>query len=202
MGIVLAIKNVNIVEKPKGKVLQLVDKHYPQRDSRALSITKIAEHQAVIKCINELLRHERWWIEHENSGSPVIFVEGIPSHWSISISHAVDNTGKHHHIAYAAVILRKGESRINDPIGVDIVVKGDVRLDRIASRVMGKEELEDGRFEEIWACKEAMFKALGPGLDFVKDLKVDFISEDLLTGMGRKWAVKHEDKVVVVFGPV
>ena len=202
MGIVLAIKNVNIVEKPKGKVLQLVDKHYPKRDSRALSITKIAEHQAVIKCINELLGHEMWWIEHGHSGSPVIFVECIPSHWSTSISHAVDNTEKHHHIAHAAVILREGESMINDPIGIDIVVKGDVRLDRIASRVMGKEELEDGRFEEIWACKEAMFKAFGPGLDFVKDLKVDFISEDLLNGMGRKWAVKREDKVVVVFGPV
>ena len=47
-----------------------------------------------------------------------------------------------------------------------------------------------------------MFKAFGPGLDFVKDLKVDFISNDLLEGLGRKWEVRRKGNTVVVLGPV
>jgi hypothetical protein len=47
-----------------------------------------------------------------------------------------------------------------------------------------------------------MFKALGPGLDFVKDLKVGFISNDLLKGLGRKWEVIRKGNAVVVLGPV
>ena len=67
---------------------------------------------------------------------------------------------------------------------------------------MRKEEIEGGRLEEVWACKEAMYKAFGPGLDFVKDLKVDFLSKDLISGMGRKWEVIRKGNTVVVLGPV
>ena len=202
MGIVLAIKYVNVVEKTDQRVFIRVSKHYPKRDVWELSKEKIAEHEAVINCLKELLGSENWWIEHEDSGAPVLFVGGIRGNMAISISHAIDQVNDHKRLAYAAVIIHEGETRENSRIGVDLVIKGDVRLDRIAGRVMRKEELDDGRFEEIWACKEAMFKAFGPGLDFVKDLKVDFLSDDLLIGMGRQWKVRREGNVVVVLGPV
>ena len=202
MGIVLAIKYVNVVEKTNDDVLRRVAKHYPKRDTQGLSNEKIAEHEAVINCIEELLGSEDWWVEHEDSGAPTLFIDGIRGNMSISISHAIDKVNNRQIVARAAVILRKGSPQESSRIGVDIVIKGDPRLERIASRVMRKEEVESGRLEEVWACKEAMFKALGPGLDFVKDLKVGFISNNLLKGLGRKWEVRRKGNAVVVLGPV
>ena len=202
MGIVLAIKYVKVVEKTNDDVLRRVGKHYPKRDTRGLSKNKIAEHEAVINCLHELLGSKDWWIEHEESGKPVLFISGVRGNLSISISHAVEQVNNTKSIAHAAVILLKDTTHESSRIGVDLVIKGDPRLERIAGRVMRKEEIEGGRLEEVWACKEAMFKAFGPGLDFVKDLKVDFISNDLLEGLGRKWEVRRKGNTVVVLGPV
>ena len=202
MGIVLAIKYVNVVEKTNDDVLMLVANHYPKRDALRLSKNKIAEHEAVINCLYELLGNEDWWIEHEESGEPVLFIGGVRGSMAISISHAIDQVNESKSVAHAAVILREGATQESLRIGVDLVIKGDPRLERIANRVMRKEEMEVGRLEEVWACKEAMFKAFGPGLDFVKDLKVDFLSNDVLTGLGRKWEVRRKGNVVVVVGPV
>ena len=202
MGIVLAIKYVKVVEKTNDDVLRRVGKHYPKRDTRGLSKNKIAEHEAVINCLHELLGSKDWWIEHEESGKPVLFISGVRGNLSISISHVIDQVNNTKSIAHAAVILLKDTTHESSRIGVDLVIKGDPRLERIAGRVMRKEEIEGGRLEEVWACKEAMFKAFGPGLDFVKDLKVDFISNDLLEGLGRKWEVRRKGNTVVVLGPV
>ncbi|MBT7653357.1 MAG: 4'-phosphopantetheinyl transferase superfamily protein [Flavobacteriales bacterium] len=202
MGIVLAIKYVKVVEKTNDDVLRRVGKHYPKRDTRGLSKNKIAEHEAVINCLHELLGSKDWWIEHEESGKPVLFISGVRGNLSISISHVIDQVNNTKSIAHAAVILLKDTTQESSRIGVDLVIQGDPRLERIAGRVMRKEEVESGRLEEVWACKEAMFKAFGPGLDFVKDLKVDFISKDLLEGLGRKWEVRRKGNTVVVLGPV
>ena len=202
MGIVLAIKYVKVVEKTNDDVLRRVGKHYPKRDTRGLSKNKIAEHEAVINCLHELLGSKDWWIEHEESGKPVLFISGVRGNLSISISHVIDQVNNTKSIAHAAVILLKDTTQESSRIGVDLVIQGDPRLERIAGRVMRKEEIEGGRLEEVWACKEAMFKAFGPGLDFVKDLKVDFISNDLLEGLGRKWEVRRKGNTVVVLGPV
>ncbi|MBT6174986.1 MAG: 4'-phosphopantetheinyl transferase superfamily protein [Flavobacteriales bacterium] len=202
MGIVLAIKYVKVVEKTNDDVLRRVGKHYPKRDTRGLSKNKIAEHEAVINCLHELLGSKDWWIEHEESGKPVLFISGVRGNLSISISHVIDQVNNTKSIAHAAVILLKDTTQESSRIGVDLVIQGDPRLKRIAGRVMRKEEVESGRLEEVWACKEAMFKAFGPGLDFVKDLKVDFISKDLLEGLGRKWEVRRKGNTVVVLGPV
>ncbi|MDE0722080.1 MAG: 4'-phosphopantetheinyl transferase superfamily protein [Flavobacteriales bacterium] len=202
MGIVLAIKYVNVVEKTNDDVLRRVAKHYPKRDTRGLSKNKIAEHEAVINCLYELLGSEDWWVEHNDSGAPILFIDGVRGNMSISISHAIDKVNDSKSVAHAAVILREWSTQESSRIGVDIVIKGDPRLDRIASRVMRKVEVESGRLEEVWACKEAMFKAFGPGLDFLNDLKVDFISNDLLKGLGRKWEVRRKGNAVVVLGPV
>ena len=202
MGIVLAIKYVKVVEKTNDDVLRRVGKHYPKRDTRGLSKNKIAEHEAVINCLHELLGSKDWWIEHEESGKPVLFISGVRGNLSISISHVIDQVNNTKSIAHAAVILLKDTTQESSRIGVDLVIQGDPRLKRIAGRVMRKEEVESGRLEEVWACKEAMFKAFGPGLDFVKDLKVDFISNDLVEGLGRKWEVRRKGNTVVVLGPV
>ena len=202
MEIVLAIKNVNVVEKTHDDVLMRLAKHYPKRDTQGLSKNRIAEHEAVINCLYELIGNEDWWIEHEESGEPVLFIGGVRGNMSISISHAIDQVNDSKSVAHAAVILREGSTQESSRIGVDLVIKGDPRLERIADRVMRKEEMEGGRLEEVWACKEAMFKAFGPGLDFVKDLKVDFLSNDLLKGLGRNWEVKRIGNAVVVLGPV
>ncbi|MDG2363238.1 MAG: 4'-phosphopantetheinyl transferase superfamily protein [Flavobacteriales bacterium] len=202
MGIVLAIKYVKVVEKTNDDVLRRVGKHYPKRDTRGLSKNKIAEHEAVINCLHELLGSKDWWIEHEESGKPVLFISGVRGNLSISISHVIDQVNNTKSIAHAAVILLKDTTQESSRIGVDLVIQGDPRLERIAGRVMRKEEIAWGRLEEVWACKEAIFKAFGPGLDFVKDLKVDFISNDLLEGLGRKWEVRRKGNTVVVLGPV
>ena len=202
MGIVLATKYVNVFEKTNAEVLVSVAKHYPKRDIEGLSNKKIAEHEAVVNCLDELLESKDWWIEHEESGKPVLFTCGVRGNLSISISHVIDQVNNTKSIAHAAVILLRDTTQESSRIGVDLVIQGDPRLERIAGRVMRKEEIEGGRLEEVWACKEAMYKAFGPGLDFVKDLKVDFLSKDLISGMGRKWEVRRKGNTVVVLGPV
>jgi len=201
MGIVLAVKYVNVVEKADNKSLSRITKHYPKRDVSKLSKGKIAEHAAVINCLEELLESEDWWVEHKDSGAPILFIGGIQKKIKISISHAIEQVNNTKKIAHAAVIILQGDTQDDDKIGVDLVITGDLRLQRIAARVMSKEEMKGERLEEVWACKEAMYKAFGPGLDFVKDLKVDFISENILKGMERKWEVRRQGNLVIVMGP-
>ena len=198
MGIVLAIKWVNIATKTSKERLRKISKHYPHRDVSNLSVVRIAEHEAVICCLQEILGGGDWWIEHELNGAPFLYKNGINCEIAISISHAIENNT----VAYAAVILGDSDIDNNSRIGVDLVIKGDKRIERISQRVMRQEEIDSGRLEEVWACKEAMFKALGPGLDFIQDLEVNFISEDLISGNDRKWRVINQDNVVVVYGPV
>ena len=194
----LAVRHVNFDEVVRNEIVEIVANHYPKRDINHLSLGKIAELYAVVQCITDLLREVNWHLLHKDSGAPILFENSKKSALSISISHTVDKA-EEGGIAYAAVIL----SREIKKIGVDVVLKADLRIKRIAQRVMRDEEIATGRLAEVWACKEAMYKALGPLLDFKKDLKVDFDSEneDLVVGLGYKWKIYREDKIVVALGP-
>ena len=194
----LAVRQVNIDEVGSEAIVKIVSHHYPRRDLHHLSSGKIAELYAVIQCISDLLREDNWHLHHTQSGAPLLFENGHRSVLSISISHTIDKI-EEGGIAYAAVIL----SREVKKIGVDIVLKADLRIKRVAHRVMRDQEIETGRLAEVWACKEAMYKALGPLLDFKKDLTVDFDSEneDLAQGSGYNWKIYREEKIVVALGP-
>ena len=194
----LAVRQVHIDEVGSEAIVKIVSNHYPRRDIHDLPSVKVAELYAVVMCVSDLLREDKWHLQHAQSGAPLLFENETRSALSISISHTVDKT-EEGGIAYAAVIL----SREVEKIGVDIVLKADLRLKRIAQRVMRDEEIETGRLAEVWACKEAMYKALGPLLDFKKDLKVDFDdeNEDLVQGSGYNWKIYREDKIVVALGP-
>jgi len=194
----LAVRHVNLGEVVTATVIEIVANHYPKRDINHLSTGKIAELYAVVQCITDLLREDNWHLQHAQSGAPLLFENAKKSVLSISISHTTDKI-EEGGVAYAAVIL----SREAEKIGVDIVLKADLRIKRIAQRVMRDEEIATGRLAEVWACKEAMYKALGPLLDFKKDLKVDFVSEneDLVVGSGYNWKIYREDKIVVALGP-
>jgi phosphopantetheinyl transferase len=194
----LAVRHVNLGEVVSTAVVKIVANHYPKRDINHLSTGKIAELYAVVQCVSDLLREDNWHLQHAQSGAPLLFENAKKSVLSISISHTTDKI-EEGGVAYAAVIL----SREVEKIGVDIVLKADLRIKRIAHRVMRDEEIATGRLAEVWACKEAMYKALGPLLDFKKDLKVDFDSEneDLVVGSGYKWKIYREDKIVVALGP-
>ena len=194
----LAVRQINLDEAVSEAIVGIVSKHYPKRDINLLSTGKIAELYAVIHCISDLLREDNWHLQHAQSGAPLLFENAKKSVLSISISHTIDKT-EEGGIAYAAVILSREVAKI----GVDIVLKADLRIKRIAHRVMRDEEIETGRLAEVWACKEAMYKALGPLLDFKRDLKVDFDikNEDLVVGSGYNWKIYREDKIVVALGP-
>jgi len=194
----LAVRQVNLDEVVSEAVVKIVSNHYPERDINRLSTGKIAELYAVVQCVSDLLREDNWHLHHAQSGAPLLFENAKKSVLSISISHTIDKT-EEGGIAYAAVIL----SREVEKIGVDIVLKADPRIKRIAHRVMRDEEIETGRLAEVWACKEAMYKALGPLLDFKRDLKVEFDidNDDLVVGSGYNWKIYREDKIVVALGP-
>jgi phosphopantetheinyl transferase len=194
----LAVRQVYFQEVENDGMMEIVSNHYPEREIMSMPIDKISELYAVTQCISDLLRENNWHIQHEKSGAACLFEDSEKSVLTISISHTVEKmeTGG---VAYAAVIL----SRELERIGVDIVLKDDPRIKRVAHRVMREEEIETGRLAEIWACKEAMYKALGPLLDYKRDLKVEFNREnnDIIEGAGYNWKVYNEEKVVVVLGP-
>ena len=194
----LAVRQVNIDKVESEAIVKIVSKHYPKRDIPHLSSGKIAELYAVVQCISDLLREDNWHLQHAQSGAPLLFENEKRSVLSISISHTIEKMAESG-IAYAAVIL----SREVEKIGVDIVLKADLRIKRIAHRVMRDEEIETCRLAEVWACKEAMYKALGPLLDFKEDLKVDFDNKnkELAQGLGYNWKIYCEDKIVVALGP-
>lgn len=195
----LAVRQVYFQEVEDDGIMEIVSNHYPQREIMSMPIDKISELYAVTQCVTDLLRETNWHIQHEKSGAACLFENLEKSVLSISISHTVEKM-ENGGVAYAAVIL----SRELEKIGVDIVLKDDPRIKRVANRVMRDEEIETGRLAEVWACKEAMYKALGPLLDYKRDLKVEFNLEnsDIIEGAGYKWKIYNEEKVVVVLGPI
>ncbi|PCJ82740.1 MAG: hypothetical protein COA49_01365 [Bacteroidetes bacterium] len=187
----------------KGEEIELnIGKYYPKRAVVNLSKSKILELTGVIKCLCKILKSEDWHIEHKKNGAPILFENGVNSKSSISISHTINNEG----VAYSAVVLSREQERI----GVDIVLKNDSRLARISNRVMSDIEIETNRLAEVWACKEAVFKARGPGLDFKNDIKVEFIEgvqnnhsqPQFLSAYQLKWLLSNEGEAVVVMGPI
>jgi phosphopantetheinyl transferase (holo-ACP synthase) len=59
---------------------------------------------------------------------------------------------------------------------------------------------------EIWALKEAVFKAFGPVVDFKRDIKVNFPIERTeatisCRGENRKWLVQEVSCVTLAMGP-
>ena len=104
--------------------------------------------------------------------------------------------------SYAAVIL----AQVDHNIGVDIVYTDDDRLDRIATRTMSKDEIKNGRLPEIWAIKEAVFKAYGPGVDFKNDIVVKTPIENSKANVRFKdeeknWMVQDVSCLTLALGP-
>ena len=141
-----------------------LSRHFPNRDVTGLSHKRVVEHHAVIASINDHLGHENWHLEHEVGGRPKLFVQGKESNLKISISHMQCPEKA----SYAATII----ADVNFNIGVDIVYTNDSRIERIANRTMSSDELESGGLADIWALKEAVYKAFGPGVDFKNDIQV------------------------------
>lgn len=175
--------------------------HFPQRDINAFSNDRLREHVAVVSAISNLINHDNWHLEHGNdvgkNGAPELFENAARSKFSISISHCSDAKGA----TIAAVCLKETTSKI----GVDIVLKADERIPRVAPRTMSERELGEGQLERVWAVKESMFKAFGPGMDFKNDLEVTFKKQEVVgkvRGEESQWWVEEKDGMVVAMGPI
>lgn|GEM_PF-845054 len=176
-----------------------LSRHFPNRDVTGLSHKRVVEHHAVIASINEQLSHENWHLEHEDGGRPKLFVQGKESNLKISVSHMQCPEKA----SYAATII----ADVDYNIGLDIVYTNDSRIERIANRTMSSDELESGCLAEIWALKEAVYKAFGPGVDFKNDIKVctPIINEEALVdfkGKKEKWLVHEVSCVTLALGPI
>ena len=104
--------------------------------------------------------------------------------------------------SYAASLL----ADVDYNIGVDIVYTNDERIQRISNRTMNDEEVESGMLSEVWALKEAVFKAFGPGVAFKKDISVNFPIEGTQAtvncrGENRKYLVQEVSCVTLAMGP-
>ena len=176
-----------------------LSRHFPNRDVTGLSHKRVVEHHAVIASINEQLSHENWHLEHEDGGRPKLFVQGQESNLKISISHMQCPEKA----SYAATII----ADVDYNIGVDIVYTNDIRIERIANRTMSSDELESGCLAEVWALKEAVYKAFGPRVDFKNDIQVytPIINEEALVdfkGEKEKWLVHEVSCVTLALGPI
>ena len=184
----------NIQELPNN-----LSTHFPNRDVTGLSHKRIIEHHAVIASINEQLGHENWHLEHEVGGRPQLFIQGKESNLKISISHMQCPEKA----SYAATII----ADVNYNIGVDIVYTNDSRIERIANRTMNSNEVESGCLVDIWALKEAVYKAFGPGVDFKNDIQVctPIMKKEALVdfkGEKKKWLVHKVSCVTIALGPI
>ena len=173
-------------------------KHFPKRDVDSLSLRRVVEHHVVIGATTEILGHSNWYYEHDSGGRPVLFENGDQSDKRVSISHMQCPEGS----SYAAVIL----AQVDHNIGVDIVYTDDDRLDRIATRTMSENEIKNGRLPEIWAIKEAVFKAYGPGVDFKNDIIVKTPIENSKANVRFKdkeknWMVQDVNCLTLALGP-
>lgn len=175
--------------------------HFPTRRVREFTEQRQVEHLGVVSCIEQILRHNNWHLLYGEDGAPILYEYHKPSSKSITITHA--------NIEDQAFVFVSTSERNGEKIGLDLTVKGDSRLQRIAPRTMNSSEVEAERFEEIWAIKEAMFKALGPGIDFKDELQVDV--DDIKAGKEyvkatfngsiSRWWVAREDEFVLALGP-
>ena len=177
----------------------ILSRHFPNRDVTGLNHKRVIEHHAVIASINEQLSHENWHLEHEVGGRPKLFVQGKESSLKISISHMQCPEKA----SYAATII----ADVDYNIGVDIVYTNDSRIERIANRTMSSDELESGCLAEVWALKEAVYKAFGPGVDFKNDIQVftPITNEEALVGFKgekEKWIVHEVSCVTLALGPI
>lgn len=175
-----------------------LSKHFPKRDVTGMSHKRVVEHHTVIASIKEQIGHDNWHLEHEEGGRPILFVNGKQSSRKISISHmqCPDKA------SYVASLI----ADVNFNIGVDIVYTNDDRLEKISDRTMNNEEVESGKLADVWALKEAVYKALGPGVDFKKDICVNLPIEGTeatvkCRGQNGKWLVQEVSCVTLAMGP-
>ena len=176
-----------------------LSRHFPNRDVTGLSHKRVIEHHAVIASINEQLGHENWHLEHEVGGRPKLFVQGKKSNLKISISHMQCPEKA----SYAATII----ADVDYNIGVDIVYTNDSRIERIANRTMRSDEVESGCLAKVWALKEAVYKAFGPGIDFKNDIQVctPIVNEEATVdfkGEKGKWLIHEVSCVTLALGPI
>jgi 4'-phosphopantetheinyl transferase len=83
-------------------------------------------------------------------------------------------------------------------LGLD-VQRMTEKIFRIAHKFANPEEADLGNLEQlhlIWGAKEAMFKAYGKGgIDFLKNLKIEFGPIDRNGGRRRGWLEKREERI-------
>lgn len=181
--------------------IENISEHFPTRNIEGFSEQRQLEHLGVARSVGEVLKHDNWHLLYEADGAPVLHEYHKPSSKSISITHAKINDDVY---VFIATSEKSGKK-----IGIDLTVKGDSRLQRIAPRTMNPQEVAAERLEEVWAIKEAMFKSLGPGIDFKDELLVEV--EDILAGKEyvrglfhdqiSRWWVADEEQFVLALGP-
>ena len=177
----------------------LLTKHFPTRDVTGLSHKRIVEHHAVIAVISAGLGHDKWHLEHETGGRPILFEREKKENSKISISHMQCSEKT----TYAVAMI----ADVDYEIGVDIVYTNDERLERIANRTMSDNEIEKGNLPEIWALKEAVYKANGPAIDFKNEIVVQAPVENSevvvnCKGEKEKWLVHEVSCVTLALGPI
>ena len=174
-------------------------KHFPNRDVTGLIHSRVVEHHAVIAAISAGLGHNKWHLEHETGGRPILFERGEKANSKISTSHIQCPEKAFYAVAMIA--------DVDYNIGVDIVYTNDERLERIANRTMSDNEIEKGNLPEIWALKEAVYKANGPAIDFKNEIVVQAPVENSevvvnCKGEKEKWLVHEVSCVTLALGPI
>lgn len=138
---------------------------FPERDLNAISLHRQLEHAAVDAVMDRMpggLATAK--IVHNANGKPELraYKKG-----SLSIAHHTEGD-----TCFVVVAFN------TEVVGCDIEAERP-QLKRIANRFLNPVELEttgdglDGLCA-IWAAKEAVFKAFGPGLDFREDINVEW----------------------------
>ena len=139
---------------------------FPKRDVVCMPAHRQLEHFSVDHALQRLgLEAADVHVVHDDNLKPHIERPNSTAiHQAISIAHQTDGD-----VCHALVAL--GSS----PIGCDIECER-ISLPQIAHRVMSTEEGDEhsslAQLCAIWTVKESMFKALGPQLDFRRDLRV------------------------------
>tara|TARA_Y100000385_G_scaffold38368_1_gene35748 strand:+ start:2481 stop:3194 length:714 start_codon:yes stop_codon:yes gene_type:complete len=135
---------------------------FPQRDLTARSKHRKLEHHAVDEAMQAFPGQEATAsIVHDEHGRPTL----VSSEKCISISHHTQNNS-----CWVMVCLG------DHPVGCDIERPRE-QLTAIAGRFLSNQEQNNFNTTPIlccaWGVKESMFKTIGHGVDFRKDLKVD-----------------------------
>ena len=139
---------------------------FPQRDVASMPAHRQLEHFSVDHALQRLgLDAADAHVIHDDNLKPHIErLDSTATHQAISIAHQTEGD-----VCHALVALS------SSPIGCDIECER-ISLPRLAHRVMSAEEGDEhsslAQLCAIWTVKESMFKALGPQLDFRRDLRV------------------------------